>query len=67
LRRGEWGAVAAHLTLAAVAKEVHGTPFLLDRFLPININLGSTSDGVLAFIDAVGNLVNTEVSFKLTT
>jgi hypothetical protein len=32
LRRGGWGAVAAHLTLAAVAKEVHETPFLLNRF-----------------------------------
>jgi hypothetical protein len=31
-RRGGWGVVAAHLTLAAAAEEVHETPFLLDRF-----------------------------------
>ena len=31
-RRGGLGAVVAHLTLAAVAKEVHETSFLLYRF-----------------------------------
>ena len=49
LQRGGWGVVATHLMLAAVAKEVHKIPFLLDRFLkPLLYLLDGDKDNAVA-------------------